>query len=60
MLRNRMAKRHELDQNIQSLFTPAMLADLLKVPVSTIRKWQQARIDQADLACTLSAVFRFQ
>jgi tetratricopeptide (TPR) repeat protein len=31
----------ECEQQVQSLFTPAMLADLLNVPVSTIRKWHK-------------------
>jgi tetratricopeptide (TPR) repeat protein len=31
----------ESDQNVRRLYTPAMLADLLDVPLSTIRRWHR-------------------
>ncbi|MDX1962421.1 MAG: tetratricopeptide repeat protein [Pirellulales bacterium] len=31
----------EAEQDIRRLYTPAMLADLLKVPVATIRRWHR-------------------
>jgi tetratricopeptide (TPR) repeat protein len=34
----------ELDHNVQKLYTPAMLADLLNVSVSIIRRWHRRRL----------------
>ena len=47
----------DIDRDIRRLYTPAMLADLLGVPVSVIRRWHRRTADRASPRSATVAVF---